>query len=322
MLGLSPEELGLSSPESRFGDKQMLIEVMEHGTAEIKGALEDFHNIPPHRNRVEWAYVTHETIATRNSSEFVVIDDEAGHHIECIFKPLQGEDVKFHNENGLGHDYSREVASYLVSEHFGFDLVPPTTLRQINGKVGSLQLFMPEKRYELGVEAIHRMRPEDDENFEQEPDVHRLAVFDWIIANADRHVHNYMMKMDDEGYVDCSEGLQMVAIDNGAAFNELFYRMKASPSRNDLPGPYQFLTRNNVTNKTVKMPLPPELLAQIRAGADRRDQLTESLLSLPDLDPKEVERLWQRVDALIESGVFLSGYNYGEHVEYPKNNLA
>ena len=302
--------------ETRFGDKAELISVMEQGTAEIKGRVEDFYEVPEHRNVVEMAYVRMEQGGSRNVAEFVTIDDEVGHHLECIFKPVRGEAEKFYRQNGLGHDYPREVATYLVSEHFGFDLVPPTTLREIGGQIGSLQLFMPYDRYKLGSEALHGLDEEDYTDFLGSPDVHHLNTLDWITANADRHVNNYMLKVDDDRRPILNAGRpEIVAIDNGLALNELFYRLKAN--RNDLPGPYQHLTRDHATKRNLTVPLPTELRERISEGIQNRAGVTEALLSLPDIDAKEIERLWQRAQALVDTGVFLSGYNYRDHITYP-----
>lgn len=302
--------------ETRFGDKAELISIMETGTAEVKGRIEDFYKVPEHRNVVEMAHVRMENGGSRNITEFVTIDDEAGHHLECVFKPVRGEAKKFYAQNGLGHDYPREVASYLVSEHFGLDLVPPTVLRQIRGQVGSLQLLMPFDHYELGGEALNRIPEEEYETFMHSADVHNLQALDWIIANADRHVNNYLFKVDQDRQPILTNGVpQIVAIDNGLAFNELFYRLKAN--RNDLPGPYQHLTRDNMTKALVATQLPPLLREKIALGMADRAPITEALLSLPDIDEREIERMWQRTQALVDTGVFLSGYNYREHTRYP-----
>lgn len=315
-LGPGPEDIGFSESESRFGDKEALCNIMEHGKAEIAGRLEDFQDVAPHRNVVELAYVRHEMIGTRGLNDFVVIDDESGNRVEAIFKPVSGEDKKFYNQNGLGHDYPREVAAYLVSEYFGLDLVPPTIYRSINDKLGSLQLYMPHDRYRTGFEAKSAMDNTAVDNFVQSKEVQKLQVLDWIIANADRNVNNYMLKTGPDGAPDFSQGEpEIIAIDNGIGFNELFYRLMAN--RNDISGPHQFLTKNHITKETVTTRLPDQMLENLKNGYEHRDILSERLLSLPDIPKVEIDSMWDRVKGLIDSGVFLSGYNYREHTNLP-----
>lgn len=315
---VKPPEVNYETGETRFGDKDELVSIMEHGTAHLMGRVEDFYpDIPHHRNVVEMAHVRMENGGSRNIAEFVTIDDDQGHHLEAIFKPVRGEAKKFYAENGLGHDYPREVGAYIVSEHFGLDLVPPTILREINGHVGSLQLFLPHQRYKLASEAMHRLDDEQLEAFMHSPDVVNLQLLDWITANADRHVENYMLKVDDRGAPEMRNNTpEVIAIDNGLAFNELFYRLKAN--RNDLPGPYLHLTKNNLANATVTTPLTESARECVERGVANANRLNEALLSLPDIESREIERMWQRIQALLESNVFLSGYNYKQHVEYPK----
>ncbi len=305
----SVETAESAEKETRFGNKEEIVSVMEAGTAEVVGRIEDFYNVPPHRNVVEMAYVNIEAGRTRNIAEFVTIDDEAGHHVEAVFKPVRGEAKDFYNANGLGHDYPREVASYLISEHFGFDLVPPTTLRTINGHIGSLQLFMPYERYKLASEALLELDDEDSQSFMESTDVRNMAALDWIIANGDRHVNNYMAKVDAEKRPILTNGApELIAIDNGLAFNSTFYNVKGG-SRRELPGPYQFMMWNDIEKKLVSTPLPPELRDRVARGYDNRMAISEALLSLPDIEEAEIERMWQRTKALVDTGVFLSSTN-------------
>lgn len=311
----SPEQQE-SSVDSRFGNKEVLNEALEHGNVVIKGRIEDFHDVAPHRNVVELAYVRHETVLTRNKSSLVEVE-ENGVHFEAVFKPVSGEDKKFHNENNLGHDYSREVASYLVSEHFGFDLVPPTVLKTIRGEVGSLQYFLPDAEYATANNVMHTIEAEQIDAFMMSPDVAALSVFDWITANADRHGDNYMLAIDENRKAEMrSGGPKIVAIDNGASFNDIFYRLKAN--RKDIPGPYQFLTTNNVTGTMRQTPIPTELLEKIQLGLDNKDKLDKSLAELPDIDPKEISLMWQRVEGLLTTKTFLSGPNYKQLTNYPR----
>ncbi|HUD20750.1 MAG TPA: hypothetical protein VMQ44_01620 [Candidatus Saccharimonadales bacterium] len=298
-----------SQEESRFGDKRSLESVMETGSAKIMGRLEDFFDVPHHRNVVELAHITVEATAARNISEYVIVNDAQGNEIKCVYKPVSGEDTKFYRENELNHDYPSEAAAYMVSEHFGFDLVPPTLVRPIEGQLGSLQLFMPQEKYLLESKTVQDTSEESLDRYEDSEDLKTLCVFDWIVANADRNTNNYLLKVDENKQVEHTEtGTKIVAIDNGLAFNSKFYRMKGA--KKDVPGHYSNLTLDGATDKPVSNPVPEAIMAKVKAGYESRDKLTEVLLSIPDLDHDEITKMWERVEGLIKSGVYLSSYNY------------
>ena len=58
---------------------------------------------------------------------------------QAIYKPMRGERPLWDFEPGL---HRREVAAYLLSEAMGFDLVPPTVLRDGPFGEGSVQWFV------------------------------------------------------------------------------------------------------------------------------------------------------------------------------------
>lgn len=100
-------------------------------------------------------------------------------------------------------EFSRnERAAYLIDTILGFELVPPTVLRMIEGKIGSLQEFIPDPKtgYEL------RLKVELEQGRIEEEEVIKLALFDLIIVNTDRYPANYIIK----------DG-KLYAIDNGLA---------------------------------------------------------------------------------------------------------
>lgn len=311
-LSFSPEPNDAISEDtkSQFGSKEMVQQAMEAGNVLVLGNIEEFYDVAPHRNVVELAQFKFEQHGTRNVSELIEIDTEGAHFLG-VFKPVAGEDATFHNQNGLGHDYPREAASYLVSEHFGFDLVPPTIIRTVNGRLGSLQLFLPPDKYHVGAKAMLTIPDEKAEAVLSSPDIEALHVFDWITANADRHGDNYMCKVDGNGVADVANGaIKIAAIDNGSAFNDQFYRLKAN--RADIPGPYQFLTYDNLTKTNRYVLLPSLMKEKLASGYRNKEELTKALLAMPDIEPIEISKIWERVEKLLSAGVFISGHNYRE----------
>ncbi|MGE3682049.1 MAG: hypothetical protein AB7G93_10010 [Bdellovibrionales bacterium] len=74
--------------------------------------------------------------------------------------------------------YKAEVAAYKVDRRLGFNLVPPTVQRELNGEVGSLQRF------------IHGKPPIKHQWHVHEPqiqaDLDKQSLFDILVHNTDR----------------------------------------------------------------------------------------------------------------------------------------
>jgi hypothetical protein len=119
-----------------------------------------------------------------NYTFLVNLDQPAG-RIRAVYKPQQGEMPlwDFPPESLAG----REVAAYLLSEALGWELVPPTVLRE-DGPFGpgSLQLFIPydpELNYfSFRPSVIQRLKP--------------AALFDLVINNADRKGSHILLDED------------------------------------------------------------------------------------------------------------------------------
>jgi uncharacterized repeat protein (TIGR03843 family) len=116
----------------------------------------------------------------------------------AVYKPRRGERPLWDFQHGTLAN--REVAAYLVSDVGGFDLVPPTVLRDDAPLgPGSVQLFVehdPERHY-FALET------------ERADDFRVLAAFDVIINNADRKA----------GHVLEDAGGKLWAVDHGVTFH-------------------------------------------------------------------------------------------------------
>lgn len=92
----------------------------------------------------------------------------------AVYKPRDGETPLW--DFAEGTLYHREMAAYVVSEALGWDLVPPTVIRDGPLGVGMVQLFIdhePAEHY-LTLAGAHA-------------DVfRRVAAFDLVVNNADR----------------------------------------------------------------------------------------------------------------------------------------
>lgn len=121
--------------------------------------------------------------------------------LQAVYKPLRGERPLWDFPSGL---YTREVATYRLSQALGWTLIPPTVLREGPMGVGSLQLFVPcdfERHYFdfLEDEGHHHA-------------LQRFCAFD-IAANSTDRKGGHLL-------VDRQE--QLWGIDNGLTFHAEF----------------------------------------------------------------------------------------------------
>ena len=94
--------------------------------------------------------------------------------VECVYKPVAGERPLWDFPDGTLA--GREVAAHLVSEATGWDLVPPTVLRDGPLGTGMCQLWID---VDPDVDLLGLLNSDH-------PVLRRMAVFDAVINNADR----------------------------------------------------------------------------------------------------------------------------------------
>lgn len=136
-----------------------------------------------------------------NATFLVKVTDSSG-STQAIYKPLRGERPLWDFEPGL---HRREIAAYELSEAMGFDLVPPTVLREGPMGEGSVQWF---------IEAdpnVHYFTM-----FENRDDLHdqlkTMAVFDIVANNTDRKGGHVLVDANDHVW----------GIDHGVCFSADF----------------------------------------------------------------------------------------------------
>jgi uncharacterized repeat protein (TIGR03843 family) len=94
--------------------------------------------------------------------------------VGCVHKPIAGERPLWDFPDGtLAH---REVAAYVVSASSGWDVVPPTVLRDGPYGPGMCQLWID---VDESVDLVALVRSDDER-------LRRMAVFDAVVNNADR----------------------------------------------------------------------------------------------------------------------------------------
>lgn len=135
----------------------------------------------------------------KGSNEVVYIKFKDGG--EGVFKPEEGEDPDFRDMVPVHEFYKRERASFIVDKFLGLELIPTTVIREIGGRVGSVQEFVPSAKSGLEMN--------DSEREALAAEFYKLGVLDFIIWNADRGRYNYL-----------ATGDKVHAIDNSLSFKK------------------------------------------------------------------------------------------------------
>lgn len=147
-----------------------------------------------------------------------------GASARCVYKPVRGERPLWDFPDGTLA--GREVSAYLVSRATGWDLVPPTVLRDGPFGPGSCQLwidepadaeplvgFVPTAALPPRWFPIAAARGDDGTPYAlthaDDPRLARLAVLDAVINNADRKGGHVLVGPDDRVY----------GVDHGVSFH-------------------------------------------------------------------------------------------------------
>jgi uncharacterized repeat protein (TIGR03843 family) len=184
----------------------------------------------------------------------------------AIYKPLRGERPLWDFAYGtLG---LREVAAYLVSEALGWELVPPTVLREGPHGPGSVQFFVHAQ------EDAHFFTIQDDATYAD--DLKRLAAFDIIANNADRK----------SGHCLVDDRKRLWAIDNALTFHTE-YKLRT------------------VIWDFVDHPLPDEVKVDLQSLASALQEGTSLSLTLEQLlSTTEISAFRNRIHHLIRAGQY------------------
>ena len=97
-----------------------------------------------------------------------------GETVACVHKPVVGERPLWDFPDGTLA--AREVSAYLVSEALGWEIVPPTVMRDGPFGIGMCQLWIDIDE-SVDIAALARS---------DHPQLRRMAVYDVVVNNADR----------------------------------------------------------------------------------------------------------------------------------------
>jgi uncharacterized repeat protein (TIGR03843 family) len=147
--------------------------------------------------------------------------------VQCVYKPSSGERPLWDFTDGTLA--AREYAAWLVSEHLGWDIVPPTVLRDGPAGPGMVQLWMepeegsterpdpvdvvPQGPVPPGfLHVVDASGPDDEPVMlvhEDSQPLRRMAVFDLVTNNTDRK----------GGHVLAMPGGHRHGVDHGVCFH-------------------------------------------------------------------------------------------------------
>jgi uncharacterized repeat protein (TIGR03843 family) len=148
------------------------LELLERGTLDVAGRLVD----------------------ASNATLFCTIK-AGGAEASCVYKPIAGERPLW--DFPTGTLAGREVAAYLVSRAAGWNIVPPTVLRDGPFGPGMCQLWID---VDDQADLVSLARSQDHAGLRE------MAVFDAVINNADRKIGHLLPDADGHLY-GCDHGV-------------------------------------------------------------------------------------------------------------------
>ena len=117
------------------------------------------------------------------------------HRVACVYKPIAGERPLW--DFPMGTLAGREVAAYAVSRAAGWDVVPPTVMRDGPFGPGMCQLWID---HDTDMDLIALSRRTDHAGLRD------MAVFDAVVNNADRKI-GHLLPVTDGHLYGCDHGV-------------------------------------------------------------------------------------------------------------------
>lgn len=187
--------------------------------------------------------------------------EELDFPIQAVYKPVRGERRLWDFPPGL---HRRERACFLLSEALGWDLVPPTIIRDGPLGEGSLQLFV------LADFEQHYFTLRDIDSLHLP--LRRLCAFDFLANATDRKSGHVLLPVDSQN---------IFAIDNGLSFHS------------------DFKLRTVLWDYSGE-PIPQCVMSDLQGllASPASAELDEVLTSV------EIDAAMERAELLLEAGVF------------------
>ena len=176
--------------------------------------------------------------------------------LPAVYKPQRGENPLWDFE--WGTLCKRETAAYVISAALGWELVPPTVLRDGSRGLGSVQFFIDHDS------DAHYFTANEDARFVRA--FRQLSLFDFIVNNADRKSGHCLVGAD----------RRIWAIDHGICFHTeyklrtVIWEFSCEPIFDDLQADLQHLhtqmttQQSNLRRELRKLLTSAEVTATIR----------------------------------------------------------
>ena len=195
-------EQNRSAPDDDDGE-QAALDLLASGELEIEGRLVDASNatlyctirtsgrIPeaPKAPKAPKAQKKQKTVRTAR------VPRVSAGQVACVYKPVAGERPLW--DFPMGTLAGREVAAYVVSRAAGWDVVPPTVMRDGPFGPGMCQLWID---HDTDVDLIALARRTDHAGLRD------MAVFDAVVNNADRKI-GHLLPVADGHLYGCDHGV-------------------------------------------------------------------------------------------------------------------
>ena len=159
---------GLDIPDG----ERAALELLERGALEVEGRL----------------------VGASNATLYCTIKG-GGAEAACVYKPVAGERPLW--DFPTGTLAGREVAAYAVSRAAGWNIVPPTVMRDGPFGPGMVQLWID---LDPDVDVIALSRRSDHTGLRE------MAVFDAVVNNADRKI-GHLLPVADGHLYGCDHGV-------------------------------------------------------------------------------------------------------------------
>ena len=179
-----------SAPDDDDGE-QATLDLLASGQLEIEGRLVDASNATLYCTIKSNGRVPKNP---RTAPAAKAAGSSPG-QVACVYKPIAGERPLW--DFPMGTLAGREVAAYVVSRSAGWDVVPPTVMRDGPFGPGMCQLWID---HDTDVDLIAMSRRTDHAGLRD------MAVFDAVVNNADRKI-GHLLPVADGHLYGCDHGV-------------------------------------------------------------------------------------------------------------------
>ena len=203
-------------------------------------------------------------LSASNATFFCIVEGPAAAGrpaaASAVYKPIRGERPLYDFPDGTLA--CREVAAHILSEASGWDLIPPTVLRDGPLGEGMVQLWVEvDETVDVG-----ELLGSDN------PSLRRMAVLDVVLNNADRKA-GHLLPLPDGRVQGCDNGLCFAV---APKLRTVLWRWRGQPLTDE----------------------ERSVLVRLREGL--KDALGDELAGL--LDPAEVKATARRIHVLLAAG--------------------